>query len=65
MTLQLEQAQLNILTEALQERIWSLQQEASGKFPARPGSHRHQLEIEAHGIQMVLLEIENQVEASQ
>ena len=63
MTLQLEKPQLDILIEALRERIWSLRNEADGKFPARPGSHRHQLELEAHGIALVLSDIEDQVES--
>ncbi len=63
MKLQLEQAQLDILLEALQDRIWQLQQEAAGKFPARPGSHRHQLELQAHAIRAVMAEIEEQAGA--
>ena len=62
MMLQLEQAQIGILLEALQERVWALRDEAAGKFAPRPGSRRHQLELEAHGIQMVMHEIQEQME---
>ena len=63
MMLQLDQAQLDIQLEALQERVWALREEAAGKSEPRPGSHRHQLQLEAHGIQAVMSEIEEQVES--
>ena len=63
MILQLDKAQLNILVDALQERIFALHEKAEGKFEPRPGSHRHQLQLEAHGISMVLSDIHDQLGA--
>ena len=64
-SIKLEKAQFNIMLDALEERVRSLQESAASKIPSRPGSHRHQLELEAHGIVQLIHEIREQWETNE
>jgi len=63
--IKLEKAQFNLMLDALEERVRALQAAAVSKVPARPGSHRHQLELEAHGIVQLIHEIREQWDANE
>jgi hypothetical protein len=65
LTLTFDKAQFNIMLDALEERVSALKEGAAAKHPARPGSHRHQLELEAHGIIQLINEIRTQCEGNE